>query len=111
MDEKDKRLIQDINSDMGESLRKIIVKYLLKDDKYCEELNRCLNGEKERFIHLNLEERKDWINNNWCNAQRGYIVKTFTYYWLYKLCLQGEDYYLDSGWRNSLDSYFNDDEE
>ena len=126
MEEKDVyRAVEDIDTIMREPLREVIVEYLIKDDQYCEKLDICLNrvkdkngnvymaypmGPHERFVRSNYEERKEWIFGNYYNASRGYVINTFTYYWLHKLLMKGKYENLDAGWRNSLDLYFGEED-
>jgi hypothetical protein len=117
-------LVANINKDIDESLYEIITKYLVNDDKYCEELDICLTRVKDkngkiiqhifpimngkRFVNMSIDERLLWFKFNYHNSGRGFIIKTFTYYWLHNLCLKSQEGFIDMGWQNSLNLYFDD---
>ena len=117
-------LMENINKEIDDSLFNVITKYLVKDDKYCEELYTCLTRVKDkegnilphilpikdgkRFVELSIEDKISWFKFNYYNTGRGYMIRTFTYHWLHKLWLKGKYGFTDAGWRNSLDLYFND---
>ena len=60
----------------------------------------------KRLKSLSLPDRVDWVNANYYNTARGYIIRTFTYYWLYRLWLSGQNEFTDEGWQESLHLYF-----
>lgn len=116
-------LVNNINNDTDEALYKVITKYLVNDDEYCKELDTCLTQVKDksgkiiphifpimngkRFIDMSINERLDWFKYNYHNVGRGFIIKTFTYHWLHKMCLKSQKGFTDIGWQNSLNLYFN----
>ena len=96
MDEKSiLHIIDDIDRIIKNPLREIIVEYLVQDDEYCKELDACLNEGERRLVSLNLSERREWFQNNYCNASRGYIVKATTFNYLSELWQKGTYSYTD----------------
>ena len=108
MDGKEYRLICDIDANLSAPLLGIILRHLVQDDKYCEELGACLYGKDSEhpLVALPIEERRERIKNTYYNASRGYVVKTFTYRWLYKLYQIGGNDFLDPERRKAMDYYF-----
>lgn len=112
--------MQKADKELSSSLCEFIVNYLVQDGNYCEELSICLHGKKnetdepvsqpvgknKRFSELTLPERQNWIVFNYRNASRGYIIKTFTYYWIYKMFLKKADSFIDEGRRQTFDAFF-----
>ena len=105
---ENRRLIDDVDENLSAPLLEIILKYFVQDDEYCEELDACLYGEKSEnpLVALPIEERRERIKNHYYNASRGYVVKTFTYRWLYKLYQIGGNAFLDPERRKEMDYYF-----
>lgn len=90
---------------MDAALFRLIQESLVLDGEYCKQLDACLSNEK-KLVDMTPAEKEEWLNYAFHNICRCYLIKTFTYNWLHKLYLKGENAYLDAYWKERLDHYF-----